>query len=85
MNDNDKPAGGADAAYPPELERLEAGLADPRDGRQILRPFIEQQQQLVASPTTAARSPTFAGRVLLLLFLVLAALGGVRTTTSSVC
>jgi len=28
---------------------------------------LEQQQQSVATPTTAARSPTFLGRVLLLL------------------
>ena len=48
-------------------------------GRQTLRPLFEQQQQPVATPTTAARSPTFAGRVLLLLLLVVATVGSVRT------
>jgi hypothetical protein len=41
--------------------------------------FTEQQQQPVATPTTAARSPTFSGRVLLLLLLVVATVGSVRT------
>jgi hypothetical protein len=48
-------------------------------GRQTLRPLLEQQQQIVATPTTAPRSPTFAGRVLLLLLLVVATVGSVRT------
>ncbi len=49
-------------------------------GRQIVRPLSEQQQQPVATPTTAAeRGPTFAGRVLLLLLLVVLAVGSVRT------
>ncbi len=41
--------------------------------------FAEQQQHPVASPTTAARSPTFTGRVLLLLLLVVATVGSVRS------
>ncbi len=73
----------ADMVYapaPPKLADANAVvLTAETGGRQTLRPLSEQQQQPVATPTTAARSPTFAGRVLLLLLLVSAAVGSVRS------
>jgi hypothetical protein len=55
------------------------GYADTLFAPAPTQPLLEQQQQPVASPTTAARSPTFAGRVLLLLLLIVATVGSVRT------
>ncbi|MEO8467737.1 MAG: hypothetical protein ABI640_20625 [Gammaproteobacteria bacterium] len=73
----------ADALFtPPPTKIVDASAvvltAEP-GGTQTLRP-LEQQQQSVFTPSTAAeRSPTFTGRVLLLLILVVAAVGSVRT------
>ncbi len=49
------------------------------DGRQTLRPIQQQQQSVATTPATTVRSPVFTGRVLLLLFLFVLAIGSVRT------
>jgi hypothetical protein len=73
----------ADALFaPPPTKLADANavvLTAVAGGQQTLRP-LEQQQQLVVTPSTAAlRSPTFAGRVLLLLLILVATVGSVRS------
>jgi hypothetical protein len=60
------------------LRDADAIVVTAEGDRRILRPF-EQQQQPVTTPVTAARSPVFTGRVLLLLLVLVFAVGGVRT------